>query len=90
MYDSHCTRCPRAGPQHNAGLADSVPPSPRGTIGLPERFCVPAQAGAFALNAGGKDAAVIVTLPAGASYTAVVSGVNGATGEALVEIYDLQ
>jgi protocatechuate 3,4-dioxygenase beta subunit len=48
------------------------------------------QAAAFALNTGSKDAALVVTLPAGASYTAVVSGVNGATGEALVEIYDLQ
>ncbi|MES2696719.1 MAG: hypothetical protein V4773_24840 [Verrucomicrobiota bacterium] len=47
------------------------------------------QAGAFALLAGSKDAAVIVTLPAGASYTVSVSGVDGATGEALVEIYDL-
>ena len=49
-----------------------------------------AQAGAFTLNTGSKDAAVVVTLPAGASYTATVSGVNGATGEALVEIYDLR
>jgi protocatechuate 3,4-dioxygenase beta subunit len=48
------------------------------------------QAAAFALNTGSKDAALVVTLPAGASYTAVVSGVNGATGEAMVEIYDLQ
>ena len=48
------------------------------------------QAAAFALNSGSKDAAVIVTLPAGASYTAVVSGVNGSTGEAMIEIYDLQ
>lgn len=49
-----------------------------------------AQAGAFALASGSKDAAVVVTLSAGASYTAVVSGVDGATGEALVEIYDLR
>jgi hypothetical protein len=48
-----------------------------------------AQVAAFALNPGSKDAAVVATLPAGTSYTAVVTGVNGATGEALVEIYDL-
>jgi hypothetical protein len=29
------------------------------------------------------------TLPSGRSYTVKVSGVNGATGEALVEIYEL-
>ena len=33
---------------------------------------------------------LVVTIPAGASYTATVSGVNGSTGEALVEIYELQ
>lgn len=48
------------------------------------------QAAAFPLTNGSKDAAMVVTLQAGATYTAVVSGVNGATGEALVEIYDLQ
>lgn len=48
-----------------------------------------AQAAAFAFTNGSKDAAVAVTLPAGASYTAVVTGANGATGEALVEIYEL-
>ena len=48
------------------------------------------QVAAFSLNSGSKDAALVVTLPAGASYTATVSGVNGATGDALVEIYDLQ
>lgn len=47
------------------------------------------QVAAFALTAGSKDAAVAVTLPAGASYTAVVSGVNGATGEAMIELYEL-
>ena len=48
-----------------------------------------AAAGAFALPAGSKDAALIVTLEPGA-YTVIVSGVSGtATGHALVEIYDL-
>lgn len=43
--------------------------------------------GAFALNAASKDAAIVVTLQAGKSYTVQVSGVGGSTGEALVEIY---
>ena len=34
------------------------------------------------------DAAIVLHLPAGA-YTAVVRGANGATGNALVEVYDL-
>jgi hypothetical protein len=46
------------------------------------------QAGAFALPAGSRDAAVVVRLPPG-GYTVVVSGVGNTTGTALVEIYDL-
>jgi hypothetical protein len=34
------------------------------------------------------DSALLLHLPAGA-YTAIVSGVNGATGNALVEVYDV-
>jgi len=45
-----------------------------------------AAVGAFALTNGSKDAAILTTLPAGA-YTAVVSGVGGTTGTALVEFY---
>jgi sugar lactone lactonase YvrE len=45
-------------------------------------------AGAFALGAGGKDAAIVVSLPPG-NYTAVVSGVNNTTGAGLVEVYEL-
>ena len=44
------------------------------------------QAGAFTLASGSRDAAVLATLGEGA-YTAVVSGVGGTTGTALVEIY---
>ncbi|HTZ19911.1 MAG TPA: Ig domain-containing protein, partial [Opitutaceae bacterium] len=43
---------------------------------------------AFALAHGSKDAALIVVLAPGA-YTAVVSGVGGQTGVALVEIYEI-
>lgn len=46
-------------------------------------------AGAFDLpDATSRDAALVVTAPAGA-YTAQVSGVGAATGEALIEIYEL-
>jgi bacillolysin len=45
--------------------------------------------GAFGLTAGSKDAALVANLNAGATYTVQVSGVNGSTGEALVEIYEL-
>lgn len=47
-----------------------------------------AQVGAFALPTGSKDAAFVVTLPAGA-YTVQVNGANATTGLALVEIYDV-
>ncbi len=45
-------------------------------------------AGAFALTTGGLDSSVIVTLPPGL-YTVQVNGVNGATGSALAELYEL-
>jgi hypothetical protein len=45
--------------------------------------------GAFALPTGSRDAALVTSLRAGASYTVVVSGGNNGTGEALVEIYEL-
>jgi hypothetical protein len=44
--------------------------------------------GAFSLGATAKDSAVLVTLAPGA-YTAQVTGVNGQTGVALVEIYEV-
>jgi sugar lactone lactonase YvrE len=46
------------------------------------------QAGAFALPPGSADSAMIVSLPPG-TYTAQVSGANGTTGVALVEIYEI-
>lgn len=48
---------------------------------------VGASVGAFALGAGSRDAAVLVTLPPGA-YTAHALTANGVGGEALVELYD--
>lgn len=44
--------------------------------------------GAFALQAGSRDAALLATLPPG-SYTAQVSGVGGTGGVALVEVYEV-
>ena len=46
------------------------------------------QVGAFPLRDGSWDAAFVVTLPAG-SYTAQVASTHGASGIALVEIYEL-
>jgi hypothetical protein len=47
-----------------------------------------AAAGAFALPAGSRDAALTVRLPPG-GYTVQATGVNNTTGTALVEVYDL-
>lgn len=44
--------------------------------------------GAFALLRDSKDAALLATLPAG-SYTAEVSSIDGSTGLALIEIYEV-
>ena len=45
-------------------------------------------AGAFPLESGAKDAALLMDLPGGA-YTLLVSGVAGSEGTALVEVYDV-
>jgi hypothetical protein len=45
------------------------------------------QVGAFALPAGSRDAALLVTLPPG-SYTAQVTGANNSSGVVLVEVYE--
>jgi hypothetical protein len=44
--------------------------------------------GAFQLDTGSRDAALLTSLAPG-SYTVQVSGVNGGTGEALIEIYEV-
>lgn len=44
--------------------------------------------GAFAFTPGSRDAAVVLLLPPG-PYTAMVTGANGATGVALVEVYEV-
>ena len=45
-------------------------------------------AGAFALAAGSRDAAVVLTLAPG-NYTAILSAVGTASGGALIEVYEL-
>lgn len=47
-----------------------------------------ASVGAFPFADGSKDAALVVTLPAGA-YSVQVNGVNGASGAAMLEVYEL-
>jgi len=44
--------------------------------------------GAFAFKRGSRDAALLITLPPG-GYSAIVSGRNGASGVALVEVYEV-
>ncbi len=47
------------------------------------------QSYAFALRTGSKDAALLVELEPG-SYTAKLSGADGGTGEALIEVYEVE
>jgi hypothetical protein len=47
------------------------------------------QLGAFPLEAGSADDAILVTLPPG-SYTAQLGGAGGTTGIGLSEIYEVQ
>lgn len=46
-----------------------------------------ARTGAFPLVPGARESALLVTLPAG-TYTAIVEGADGGSGEAIVEVYD--
>ena len=59
-----------------------------GTSTAAQIIAAAAQVGAFALPAGSKDAALLITLQPGA-YTVVVTGVGNTTGVALVEVYDI-
>jgi hypothetical protein len=45
------------------------------------------ETGAFALDVGSKDAALLVTLSPGA-YTIMINGPAGATGAAMIEVYE--
>lgn len=45
--------------------------------------------GAFPLTPGSKDAAMVVPLAAGQSYTVEASGADGSTGQAMIEVYEV-
>jgi hypothetical protein len=60
-----------------------------GTTPAAELAATSAQVGAFALAAGTRDAALLITLQPG-SYTVHVTGVGNAAGVALVEVYDVR
>ncbi len=45
--------------------------------------------GAFPLGANSKDSALLITVSAAGTYTVWVSGADGGTGEALIEIYEV-
>jgi endoglucanase len=74
---------PRVTIHHSSGASIASNDDWGGSSALSSLFT---QVGAFSLPANSKDAAILLTLNPGA-YTAVVSGVNGATGVALVEVY---
>jgi hypothetical protein len=58
--------------------------------GNPQIASVAASVGAFSWgNSATPDSALLLTLPPGA-YTTQVSGSSGATGVALVEVYDVR
>jgi hypothetical protein len=57
--------------------------------GDPQLSAAAARVGAFALgDASSKDAVLLLTLPPG-SYTAQISGANGTSGNAIVEVYEV-
>lgn len=60
-----------------------------GTSTSAQIIAASAQVGAFALQSGSKDAALLITLQPGA-YSVVVTGAGNTTGVALVEVYDTQ
>jgi hypothetical protein len=67
------------------GAAVKVAENDNFDAGLASTF---ASVGAFPLTAGGRDAALVVSLLAG-GYTIQVSGADGGTGSAIVEVYEL-
>lgn len=68
--------------------ADSTTPLVTSSVVTTQSTTLSAELGAFALTAGAEDATLVAVLTPGV-YTAIVSGVDGATGNALVEIYEL-
>jgi hypothetical protein len=60
----------------------------QGWGGLPTLAAAMSAVGAFSLPQASQDSALLVTLPTG-SYTVEVTGANGSTGIALVEVYEV-
>jgi hypothetical protein len=61
------------------GLSDNWDPALAATM---------TSAGAFALLNGSRDSALVLTLPVG-SYSAIMSGADGGTGQGIIELYEL-
>jgi hypothetical protein len=92
VYDSNPTNSPQ-GPQIIAQIQGWGGPPTQGastvSAGIePATAAEMSLVGAFSLTGGSADSAMILTLPPGA-YTAEVSGADGGTGIALVEIYEI-
>jgi predicted O-methyltransferase YrrM len=92
VFDSNPGRADR-GPQIIAsiqgwGMFPKVGPSTVDAIVLTATASAMAGVGAFALETGSADSAMILTLPPG-TYTAEVSGLEEESGAALVEIYEM-
>jgi kumamolisin len=76
----------------NSGWGNVSTTGPGATGGIviqPLTAALSAKVGGFALAANSGDSGIVATLPPG-PYTAEVSGVNGTTGIALVEIYEVR
>ena len=72
------------------GTSTVVTGAPQGTVVVRAATVADFNAtGAFALNNGSADAAMVVYLPPG-QYTAKVTGASGGSGTTLVEVYQMQ
>jgi hypothetical protein len=92
VYDSNPTNSSK-GPQVIAQIQGWGGPPTQGTSTVAAKIETATASemglvGAFSLTDGSADSAMVLTLPPG-EYTAEVSGADGGTGIALVEIYEL-
>jgi hypothetical protein len=68
--------------------AGNVVASNSGWNNSPEIAAAAASVGAFAFSAGSLDSALVLSLPPG-NFTAQITGANGTTGIALIEVYEI-
>jgi len=91
IFDDNPTQRPD-GPQLIASTGNgAVPipgPSPVSAGFQPATADLMTRLGAFQLNSGSTDRALVVTLPPG-SYTVMIQGIFGETGVALLELYEV-